>query len=235
MARKPKLSPQAAFSAALAGWFREKGYNVGLEAAPFTGEEATARFKKLVGEVGKFMPATGMPFFISGGANSEALFEALAPFMGLADVLGSKLGEGLQSGLCVVVPVIHADALASEEIRRRFGLFLEYGESLDEFGPRLNLQAMGQCRIYPLLVYFDPAVAAAHKEALLAEAWELRAWKHVALRGIFADAAGGTVTWAEMTGVSAWSAAIGSMFGAETEAFHFDAADLAAIRAGAQD
>lgn len=230
--RKPRLDPATAFTAAMAGWFQARGYNVGLDVAPFGGDEATAQFKKLLGMVAKVMPATGMPFLITTGANSDAFAEALAPFIGMSDLVGSKAGEGMQAGLVIVVPVLRADNLAPEEIRRRYGLFLEYGESLDEFGPRLNFQSMGQCRIYPLLVYFDSAKCQAAKEALLAESFELRAWKHVALRAAFLDVTAGTVTRAEMSGIAVIGAAIGSLFGSSTDVFDFTAADLAAVRTG---
>lgn len=234
--RKPRFDPQAAFAAAMIRWFEESGYHVGLDLDQFDGDEAREQFKKLADKLEELAAevlhhVVSFHALVSSGANSDDLFEALTPFIGQADIVASKVGSGLRTGLVVVPLVLFADKLAPEEIRRRFSLFVELGEALNAFGPRLNLQNMGQCRLFPLLVYFESDRCRADVVALRADAYQLHAWKHVTLRGAFVDVAGGAVTRAEVTGIGAFSVAIASLFGKEFEPFQFGTSDLAAVSA----
>jgi hypothetical protein len=234
--RAPRLTPQAAFTVALVRWFEEKGYHIGLDLDQFDGDEAREQFKKLADKMEEWAEkalhhVATFHALVSSGANSDDLFEALTPFIGRADIVASKVGAGLQTGLVVVPLVLFADKLAPEEIRRRFGLFVELGEALNAFGPRLNLQNMGQCRLFPLLVYFESDRCRADVVALRADAYQLHAWKHVTLRGAFVDVAGGAVTRAEVTGIGAFGVAIASLFGKDFEPFQFGPSDLAAVNA----
>jgi len=141
--RKPRFDPQAAFAAAMIRWFEESGYHVGLDLDQFDGDEAREQFKKLADKLEELAAevlhhVVSFHALVSSGANSDDLFEALTPFIGQADIVASKVGSGLQTGLVVVPLVLFADKLAPEEIRRRFSLFVELGEALNAFGPRLN-------------------------------------------------------------------------------------------------
>src|ERR1043166_4651815 len=83
--RKPRPDRQAAYAAALTRWFREAGYHVGLDVDRFSGGDAVETFANLADKFMSHVPdalqKVGMHFMITPGADSEALFEALEPFM----------------------------------------------------------------------------------------------------------------------------------------------------------
>lgn len=232
--RRPKRSaepsPRERFAVGMTRWLQKMGYNVGLDVKGFSGESGQKQAEKVLGFLTSILPASGMPAFISEGAGADGLFQALIPLLPHADIVGSKV----EQGMAVVPLIVFADALAPDEIGRRFDQYLDLAEPLNEFGPRLNLQSMGQCRLFPLLIYFDPEKFAAARGELLPSGWRPRMWDRLYLRAGFVDVVGRQVAWAELSGLASWGASISEALGFDADIFSFDADDLTAVDALAE-
>ncbi len=147
---KEREQQRAGFSRGMELWLRSMKYQVGI-----TGEEIEqGKEVELAGkaiEVAKALVGTAIPMAASSGGNSEELFYTLVSLLPLADLFGFQV----KAGTPMLVPVIYADTLTTEEVLRRFEQFFELAEPLAEFGLKLNGRPQGPALVYPLVVYFD--------------------------------------------------------------------------------
>jgi hypothetical protein len=172
-----KASPRIAFAAGLTEWFRRTEFNVGLSIQAMDTEKDAALVKKLL-NVAEAVVDFGGPTEISKGAGSGDLLQALNPFIPLADLVASKV-----IGPVVVVPlVIFADDLAPRMLLERLETFMTLAKPLNQFGLKLNSQATGQARLYPLMVYFSPDAHATARNALLPYGWRAKYRQRLYLR-----------------------------------------------------
>lgn len=219
---KPVASPKTRFTAAMSTWLKNSGYHVGLSTQPVN-TKSDLEFAKGAADVFTKVLNVASPMWITSGAGSKELFQALVPYFPLADLLGSKL----QLEVVTLIPVVYADELDAAAVRQKLSDFIEMAGPLTEFGPRLNLQSQGSAHIQPLLVYFRPERFAADLPVLMPELWQKRIMRRIYLTAAMVNVAESTVTWPEKTGFFSIGEKLASWMG--TKAKIFDNADLAAV------
>jgi hypothetical protein len=218
-----QLTPRAAFAAGLTEWFRGHHFNIGLNTQTVDAEKDAGTIKKLLGLVPIQLP---VPLFLSKGAGSEELFDALIPFSPHVDILASKLDYGT----AIVPLVIFADSLTPQQLRRRMDEFIELAGPLTQFGPRMNGQPQGsRASLFPLLIYFERGKASRARKALLPDGYKPLRWEHIWMRVCVISVAEQAVDWAEKTGFDKIGSKVVGALGIETETFRFEESDLTAV------
>lgn len=226
--RTKRSSPRELFARGMTRWLEGAGYHVGLNIQKIDAEKEKEFGEKLRDGVVEFLgnfASSGMPQFVSAGAETDELFMALVPYLPLTDIMASKLNMGQ----AVVPLIVFADKLTEEQISGRFEIFKTLGKPLTEFGPRLNFQSMGTAFIFPTLVYFNSQRHDAHLAALLSKGWQPDTWGRLYLHAGFVNVPAKTVTWAQKTGLASIGEALGDFFGYSTNLFQFEEKELEAV------
>lgn len=217
------LSDQRAiFNAGMTKWLQRSGYSVGLNPQEVD-TEGDLKFAEGIADAAKTVINLGTSAWITSGQGSEEFFQALVPYIPLADLLGSQL----ELQMARLIPVVHADGLEPRAIEERLEQFIELAGPLTEFGPRLNFQSQGVANIFPLLIYFDKQKFAAHAPELIPDLWQKRIMRRIYLMAGMVNVPEKTVTWPEKRGFFAIGDVLADWFG--TKAKIFDNSDVAAV------
>ncbi len=219
---------RAGFSRGMELWLMSMKYQVGI-----TGEEIEqGKEVELAGkaiEVAKALVGTAIPMAASSGGNSEELFYTLVSLLPLADLFGFQV----KAGSPMLVPVIYADTLTTEEVFQRFEQFFELAEPLAEFGLKLNGRPQGPALVYPLVVYFDAQKFAQEVPLLLPRSHLKKILHMVAVDAGYINVPERTVRWRKTDGLLMGLAkGISKMMGQKYPIF--DERDLAAVLTLAQ-
>lgn len=178
-------------------------------------------------EIGTSLISTNMPFFISGGADSAHVFDALVPFVPLSDMLGFRV----ELGTAYTALVVYADELDTSVISNRLEQFMQLAKPLADLGVRLNGRSMGQAYVHVLLVYFDKQKCADTVPILLPQGAKRRVWDKVYLYTGFINVPDQTIVWSEEGGrLGSWRKSMASLFGQTKKALQiFDSNDLQSV------
>jgi hypothetical protein len=161
--------------------------------------------------------------WITGGQGSEQFFRALVPYVPLCNLLGSKI----ELGAVTLVPVLYADELPPAILEQRFEEFMDLAGPLTQFGPRLNLQAMGYATIFPLLIYFDSKKYSADLPEIIPDAWQKRIMRRIYLQATMVNVPDQQVEFAERKGFWSLGNKLTEAFGYKPQIF--EPADIAAV------
>jgi hypothetical protein len=213
---------KAIFTRGLTKWFQRMNFGVGLSPQNVDTEKDLKLAEKVAG-VASTLLDFGSSMWITGGQGSDALFQALIPYVPLCDLVGSNLKLNTVN----LVPVIYADELPADQIEQKFDQFIEMAGPLTEFGPRLNFQSQGVANIFPLVVYFDHQTFEKHLPELLPDAWQKRIMRRIYLQASLVSVPERRVVMGERTGFFALGDKLADVLGTRTKVF--DSSDIDAV------
>lgn len=200
MAPNVKRSVAGRFHSALSKWLAGQNFIVGVplddvRMDPAAVQEASGWMGAAAHAAGIPVPAKLLSLFLTTGAPREQVEDALRPYLHHADLVALHVG-----GNVTVVPVIHADRLAPEEILERLAIFIEESSALGDLGMRFILSSSSPSSVYlyPLLVYSTSRECARVWEAIAEHAWF--GHPRISMRAAFIDLETPHIQWGEATG-----------------------------------
>jgi len=189
------MSIHADFSEAMALCLRSKKYQVGVTPTDIDLKKDVSLARLGVKVLGSLLNSDAMTF-VGGGASSEQVVKALAPFVPLTNLIGLKLSITQQA----LILVVFADRLDSDEVIQRFNQFLELANDVSALGMQVNFQSAG-IYVFPLLVYFDSAAYSEKVPVITQSGFKYQVWRKNLFRAGFINVPQKSIVWAEMSGV----------------------------------
>jgi hypothetical protein len=203
----------------MALWMQGKKYRVGVQPQDINlrGEAALARRAINLTEqvIISLLGGGDDPFtFVSGGAKSEKVVQALSPLISLSNLIGLHLGfDGNDLML-----VVFADGLSAEEVISRFKQFIELADPVADLGLRVNFKR-SPFFVFPVVVYFNGKTFEQHSSTILSNGWIDKSWARLTLRACLVNVPQQIVTWTNARGGIKLAYTIRSLFVEHRELF----------------
>ncbi len=148
---------------------------------------------------------------ISGGAKSDRVVRALAPYVPLSNLIGLRFEINYGHDIMLV---IFGDELSPQEVINRFQKFIDLADPVADLGYRINFKRV-QFWVYPVVVYFDSKAYNQKAATILKEGWKRKIWANLYLRACTVNVPQKSVAYSNAPGLGGLIDSVATTFGSD--------------------